>query len=207
MVLAFQILSAVFLTIFFYYGYDMKRRDNWKTLAPNRSIILMKLMAVVLGLILYSSILVIKTVNATDFIALAFFVLGALLVRSAKRELEKNQAFTWTGYALEKPNLVTSGVYAFIRHPLYTGVYLTEIGGVLVVIRRTTEWFPEQALIINSLLIAGLTYAMFFNSLLARKESQNLETLFGRSYKIYSQKVHPFIPFMNKWSVKNKVDI
>lgn len=195
MLLTFQTLSVIFLTVFFYYGYDMKRRGQWKPLAPNKSIIIMKLMAIALGLILYGSIFIAQTTRPADFIALVLFAIGAYLVRSAKTELEKNNAFTWTGYTLEKPNLVTSGIYSYIRHPLYTGVYLTEIGGVLVVLGRTSEWFPNQALLINGLLILGLLYAMIFNSLLAKKESKNLESIFGESYKNYSNRVHAFIPF------------
>jgi len=197
-IILYKITALISLITFFYFGYDMKKRADWKNLAPQKSTYIMKLMAIVLALTLIVTVVIMGEPKTLDYIALVLFITGAVLVKKAKTELEKNNAFTWTGYVLEKPQLVTSGVYSYIRHPLYTGVYLTEIGGVFVVLGRTPHYFPQQYLWINAVLICVLFYAMFFNSILAKKESDNLLRIFGDDYKQYSQNVHAFIPKLFK---------
>lgn len=198
LLLTYKIISAVVLAVFFYFGYDMKRRSNWKSMAPTHSIIIMKSTAVLLAVILYGVIYMMETLSAVDLVALGLFSLGAFLVTSAKTELVKNNAFTWTGYALEKPNLVTSGVYRFVRHPLYLGVYCVEFGGALIGMTRTHIWFPEIYMWVNAALVIGIIYAVLFNVLLAKKESQNLQNIFGEEYVRYQKRVPAIIPFLGK---------
>ncbi|MFT6260971.1 MAG: protein-S-isoprenylcysteine O-methyltransferase Ste14 [Bermanella sp.] len=173
----------------------MKKRSDWKSMAPNHSILLMKSTSILLCIILYSVIYMMDSLTVIDFVALALFILGASLVRAAKTELVKNDAFTWTGYVLDKPNLVTSGIYKFVRHPLYLGVYCVEFGGAFIGISRTHLWFPEYYFWVNTALVLGIIYAIVFNALLAGKESKNLRNIFGEEYSDYQKKVPAIVPF------------
>ncbi len=199
-ILAFKIFSSVLLAIFFYFGYDMKSRSDWKSVTASHSILIMKSTAVLLAVVLYGVIFMMDSLTAIDFVALGLFFMGALLVRSAKTELEKNNAFTWTGYVLDKPNLVTSGVYKFVRHPLYLGVYCVEFGGACIGLTRTDLWFPEFYVWVNAALVIGIVYAVLFNALLASKESKNLQNIFGDEYVLYQKRVPAIVPFFGKWT-------
>ncbi|WLQ16225.1 methyltransferase [Hahella aquimaris] len=192
--IVFKILCWLILSVFFYYGYDMRRRPNWRELAPSISTRVMKSAALALGVILVTAIACLSQLKATDYAAFLCFLIGALLVCQAKTELEKNHAFTWTGYVLCKPHLVTSGIYAWLRHPLYAGVYLVEIGGALVVLPHASEWFPHAHFAVSLGLSLALLYAMFFNLLQATRESRFLSQVFGEEYLRYASRVRAFLP-------------
>ncbi|ABC29897.1 putative protein-S-isoprenylcysteine methyltransferase [Hahella chejuensis KCTC 2396] len=192
--IVFKMLSWLILSVFFYYGYDMRRRPGWRELAPGRSTRIMKSAALTLGVILVTAIACLTRLRPTDYVALLCFLAGALLVREAKKELEKSGAFTWTGYALVTPHLVTSGIYAWLRHPLYAGVHLVEIGGALLVLPHASDWFPQAHLEISLGLSVALLYAIFFNLKQAARESQFLAQVFGEEYRRYASRVRAFIP-------------
>jgi protein-S-isoprenylcysteine O-methyltransferase Ste14 len=78
--------------------------------------------------------------------------------------------------------LVTSGIYRYIRHPMYLSLLLLGVGAAFKI--------PSMAgLIINLALVASLF-------LTARvEEFQNL-IRFGEKYKTYSDKTWMFIPYI-----------
>jgi protein-S-isoprenylcysteine O-methyltransferase Ste14 len=82
---------------------------------------------------------------------------------------------------------MTKGVYAFIRHPIYTGIYIFIFGGLLASIPRV-NWF---------LITIGLTAVTFIMSLLpiiAARETEFLVRRFGEDFVRYRNQVHPFFP-------------
>ena len=76
--------------------------------------------------------------------------------------------------------LVTSGPYAYVRHPIYTGVSLMALGSVLV--------YP--ALVAWS----AIMIAYFLFSL--RREERDMERLFPDSYPAYKQRSKMLVPFV-----------
>ena len=80
----------------------------------------------------------------------------------------------------ERAQLVRHGIYAVIRHPLYTGVIAVSIGWALV-------WQSWQALLVAAALIP------FFHAK-ARHEEQWLRKKFT-AYAAYEKRVHRFIPW------------
>jgi len=141
---------------------------------------------------------VIATLNLLlplDFAALAVTLLGTSLVVKAKIDLGKYH--TWAGYHFEATKLVTEGIYTFIRHPIYTGVYIFILGGLLISIPNLgvistrilyTPWF------VTYIGLAALVYMMALIPIIASRETALLLQQFGDEFLEYQQQVHAFLP-------------
>jgi protein-S-isoprenylcysteine O-methyltransferase Ste14 len=81
----------------------------------------------------------------------------------------------------EKPELVTTGPYRFVRHPIYTGVCIAMIGSVI------TEGF--MWLIWFALLGGYFIYS-------AKKEEKSLLLQFPDKYPEYMRRTKMLIPFI-----------
>lgn len=81
----------------------------------------------------------------------------------------------------EKPNLITTGPYAYVRHPIYTGV-LTAVLGSLVV--SGPMW---------SLILLVIFFYFYFS---AKKEEANMGKAFPTEYPSYKERTKMFIPFI-----------
>jgi len=97
-------------------------------------------------------------------------MLGGLLLMSAG----------WRRIHAAKGTLVTDGVYARMRHPQYTGLFLITIGMIV-------QW-PT--------LITALTWPLLILVYyrLARREEREVETQFGDAYRRYKARVPMFVP-------------
>jgi protein-S-isoprenylcysteine O-methyltransferase Ste14 len=76
--------------------------------------------------------------------------------------------------------LVTDGLYKYIRHPQYTGLFLIMLGWIL--------HFPT---LLTLIIFPVLVVAYYW---LARKEERALEQLFGDEYKKYEAQTPRFFP-------------
>lgn len=76
--------------------------------------------------------------------------------------------------------LVTSGVYSKMRHPVYLGRMLMNLGFLII--------FPIVPMLIVAIVFVIVWYLM------ALHEEMLLMKKFGRSYKKYREKVPMFIP-------------
>lgn len=83
-------------------------------------------------------------------------------------------------YGAQKQTLVTQGVYTYIRHPQYVGLFLITVGFLL-------QWPTLLTLIMWPILM----YAYYR---LATKEERDLENQFGQEFIEYKQHVPAFIP-------------
>jgi protein-S-isoprenylcysteine O-methyltransferase Ste14 len=90
----------------------------------------------------------------------------------------------WSGSVTVKENhvLITWGPYAWVRHPIYTGILLAVLGTALV-----SEKFSR-------LLAAGLCVLALW--LKSRTEEQFMLETFGEQYILYRQRVKALIPFV-----------
>lgn len=79
--------------------------------------------------------------------------------------------------------LITTGPFALVRHPMYLGILMTGLGGLLIY--RTWTW---------------VFVALNFVGLVARawREEQVLSAEFGSQWQAYSRQVPALIPFINK---------
>jgi len=81
----------------------------------------------------------------------------------------------------EDPQLVTSGPYARVRHPIYSGVLLAMLGSGFAI---SLWWF--MFFVVNA---AQFVYA-------ARKEEQHMLQVFPDSYPGYMRRTRMLIPFV-----------
>ncbi len=102
-------------------------------------------------------------------VSMAFIVIGLALV-----------AIGWARVFGARHELVTSGIYRFVRHPQYLGL-------ILVVIALNIQW-PT----IPTLLMAPVLIVMYVRQ--ARGEDRELETRFGGAFASYAARVPGFIP-------------
>ncbi|KIK67099.1 hypothetical protein GYMLUDRAFT_217036 [Collybiopsis luxurians FD-317 M1] len=128
-------------------------------------------------------------------------VLGGCIRYLCYREL--GRLFTFEMSIMKEHKLITSGPYAFVRHPAYTGVLCT-IVGIVFVHGASGSWLREcralntpfgLAMSITYFLITGLITV----GLLKRipKEDQALEERFGQEWRNWAERV----PYQLFWGV------
>jgi len=95
----------------------------------------------------------------------------------------------WKGWKLihgAKGGLVTDGLYAYVRHPQYTGLFVVMIGMLI-------QW-PT---IITALMFPVLVFAYYR---LSKREENDMIKMFGEEYKRYMERTPMFIPRVRKVS-------
>ncbi|HLI72912.1 MAG TPA: isoprenylcysteine carboxylmethyltransferase family protein [Acidimicrobiales bacterium] len=110
---------------------------------------------------------------------LAVFLAGLGLAVWARAYLGRN----WGMPMSEKvdPELVTTGPYRFVRHPIYSGIILAMIGTTMAV---TLYWLG------GVVLLGG--YFVYS----ATVEERNMELLFPDAYGAYKRRTKMLIPFV-----------
>jgi len=86
-------------------------------------------------------------------------------------------------YAFEKTTkLVTTGIYAYIRHPLYSSLFLLTWG---IFFKALSLASTALALVVTTFLVAT-----------ARADEAECIRFFGDEYQEYMQKTKRFVPFL-----------
>jgi protein-S-isoprenylcysteine O-methyltransferase Ste14 len=107
------------------------------------------------------------------------FVCGLGLAIWARIHLGRNWGMPMTERV--EPELVTSGPYRFVRHPIYSGLLLALVGSAL-------------ATSVLGLLIVLILGAYFYYA--ATVEEKNLVTAFPAAYPAYRAHTKKLIPFL-----------
>jgi protein-S-isoprenylcysteine O-methyltransferase Ste14 len=97
---------------------------------------------------------------------------GATLVADGWRRIHR---------ARRENRLVTDGVYARMRHPQYTGLFLIVFG----------EGIVHWPTIVS---VAAFPVIVIAYTVLARKEERQMVEQFGEAYRAYQQRVPMFVP-------------
>ena len=109
----------------------------------------------------------------------AVFTTGIALAIWARIYLGRNWGMPTT--QKEDPELVTTGPYRFVRHPIYTGILLGVLGTAL-------------ATNLIGVIIVGVLGAYFYYS--ASVEENNLTATFPTTYPAYRDSTKMLIPFI-----------
>ncbi len=111
----------------------------------------------------------------------ALFTAGGLLLTVwARLHLGRN----WSGTVTIKHDheLIRSGPYAFVRHPIYTGLLLAVLGSALA----CGEW--------RGVLAFALAAGALWSKL--RLEERYMRQQFGDAYQAYARRVKALVPFV-----------
>lgn len=88
--------------------------------------------------------------------------------------------------ARQENRLVTDGLYALVRHPQYSGLFLALFG----------EGFVHWPTVFS---ITVLPIIVFAYVLLSRREEKRVLEEFGDEYRAYQQRVPMFFPRLGQW--------
>ena len=110
----------------------------------------------------------------------ALTLAGLLLAVWARAHLGAN----WSGTVTIKQNheLITSGPYRFVRHPIYSGLLLAFVGTALA----RAEWRGVLAVVL-------VVWALWRK---LRTEEQRMREHFGPAYDEYARRTPALIPFI-----------
>lgn len=89
-------------------------------------------------------------------------------------------------HARRETRLVTDRLYAFVRHPQYTGLFVALFGEGIV------HWPTVFSVVLFPVIV--LVYAF-----LARSEERKMVAQFGEEYLTYQRRVPMFIPRWGQW--------
>ncbi len=110
------------------------------------------------------------------YIGTVLAIVGIVLVVLGWKEVYKRYWSKEEG----KGELVTDGIYRYIRHPQYTGFMLITLGMLL-------DWATLPMLIMWPIL------AVLYHRL-ARREEREMEAQFGEAYRQYLRQTSMFLP-------------
>ncbi len=116
----------------------------------------------------------------TFWVGAALTAAGLLFSMWARHELGRN----WSGTVTIKQGheLVTSGPYGIVRHPIYTGLLLAFVGSALA----RGEW--------RGVLAVALAFGALWRKL--RVEERWMLEQFSDAYRAYSRHVAALVPFV-----------
>lgn len=110
----------------------------------------------------------------------AIVFVGATLVAEGWRKVHR---------ARRESRLVTDGIYARVRHPQYTGLFLIAFG----------EGIVHWPTIVS---VAAFPVIVISYALLARKEERQMIEKFGDEYRAYQREVPMFVPRAHRRTLK-----
>jgi protein-S-isoprenylcysteine O-methyltransferase Ste14 len=118
--------------------------------------------------------------NTVGFIGLVFCVVGLVVAVWGRAALGKN----WSVSVQQKENheLIVSGAYKFIRHPIYSGLLLMLLGNAVI----AGTW---RGLVAVSIVLISFWFKQ-------KKEEKWLIEIFGNEYKEYMNRTKALIPWL-----------
>jgi protein-S-isoprenylcysteine O-methyltransferase Ste14 len=111
------------------------------------------------------------------YVGTVFMLIGVGLIILGWKAIHRDY---WSKAAGEG-QLVTHGIYAYIRHPQYTGFLLITLGMLL-------DWATLPLLIMWPMLVI-----LYYH--LARREEADMAQEFGAPYEAYRRRTSMFLPW------------
>ncbi len=181
----FKSVNIVIVIIFALFISDWRKKQGMVPLISRKLTSLIKFLYIFPILIYLYVLLRIDSLNIYDFMSIMLDFIGVFLVVKAKSDLGKQH--TWAGFRLNKTKLISKGIYSYIRHPLYTGIFLFIFGGIFIILGHGSKILIILSLISSAIIISFLLYA-------AGKETEILEKEFGKEFLNYKRRVGAFFP-------------
>ncbi|MHC5066234.1 MAG: methyltransferase family protein [Planctomycetota bacterium] len=106
------------------------------------------------------------------------------------------------GHLRKNKDLITTGPYAHVKHPLYLGTFLVSCGGIIA------AGSPETPALYIWTILGPCFLISFFGFYLPKKkriEGGRLEAKFGDRFPEYNRSVPDFVPSLRGYPSKEKV--
>ena len=133
------------------------------------------------NLLLTSICLVILDTPLISYIGIAIYILGGLITLTSRIQLGRYGDGTIA--IKDEHELMTNGVYHYVRNPLYFGALLGRLGLAL----------SFRGYIIGFLMILG--FLILFSKRIEIEEAE-LEEKFGNSFRFYKERTKKLIPYI-----------
>jgi protein-S-isoprenylcysteine O-methyltransferase Ste14 len=179
------IICWVILGIFWTVGAFFQKRTSGHTNHLERFMQIFYILIPIILLIKYDffnflEAVILKTTLFVNFLSITICIIGLLVCILARIELGGN----WSAKVVIKKEheLISTGPYRFVRHPIYTGLLLLYLGSALAVGR-----------------VAGLIgfLILFFGLYIKlRLEEKLMIKYFKEKYIVYMKKTNALIPFV-----------
>jgi protein-S-isoprenylcysteine O-methyltransferase Ste14 len=181
----FKLVQFLTMGIFMVFVSDFRQKKGMVPLINQKITQLIKLTYFVPVLICVYTLTTIDYLTGFDYVAPILTVLGTVAV--VKSKLDLGIAHTWAGYCNKSSKLEVTGIYAYIRHPLYAGVNLFCIGELFVLVFHAPWYLTVVAFVLGLVLVSFLAVS-------ASKETNYLTKKLGKEFINYKNQVHPFLP-------------
>lgn len=192
-VFIFKLCQAVVAIVFAVFISDFKRKTGMVPLISEKWTYALKSLLVVPLFVYAYALITLGGVSSIDLFGFGLTLLGASLVVKAKVDLARHH--TWTGFCMSAPKLVARGIYSYIRHPLYVGIYFFVFGLMLTVVLHASWYLAVPAAL-------ALVYILSFLAVSASRETRVLEQKLGQDFIDYKKQVHFCIP-LRKYTKKS----
>ena len=190
LVTIFKFVQFLIMGVFVVFISDFRKKKGMVPLVNEKITKLLKFTYFIPVIIVAYTLSTLNYITSFDFVALALTSVGAVVV--AKAKLDLGICHTWAGYCKQSSQLEVSGIYSYIRHPLYLGVHLFSIGGLVTLMLHAQWYLTLVAVMMGLFMVAFLTIA-------ASKETDYLTKNLGEHFVKYKERVHPFLP-LKKYS-------
>lgn len=185
LVALYQVVQTALLAMFAIAISDIRRKDNMSPTVERIWLMVLKAVYLVPLAIYAWTLLSLQTLTWLDAVGLTLTAVGTFLAVRAKIDLGQHHA--WVGYHRDGTQVVTHGIYSYIRHPIYSGILFFIAGGLSIAL-------PRVSMLAVALGGLSLAYIIGFLSLAARRESHRLTVVHGDEYGEYRKQVHAFLP-------------
>ncbi len=191
----FKLAQFAVLIVFIVFISDFRRKKGMVPLIGEKWTHLLKALYLI-PLAMYMHVLfAINRIFLIDILAFAVTLIGTVLVVKAKRDLWIYH--TCAGYRMTSASFITNGIYSYIRHPLYTGIYVLILGSLFTIIPRL---HLSLHILMPTAALICVSYVMGFIAFLASRETKALLDTYGLPFQYYMETVHPFLP-LRKYAI------
>ncbi len=185
------LIFALWLTLVAYWGLSagaVKRRIGsrwiwWREIAVRLGFFALVVQALRLAVVGHTlpnaRLYALSTSTLMGLIGFVFSGLGIGLAILARAYLGRNWGMPISNE--QNPELVTTGPYAFVRHPIYTGMLLAMLGSA---IGQSVFWLMP-------LIVYGPNFILS-----ARREEKLLIEQFPQRYRAYMKRTKMLLPFV-----------
>ena len=183
-IICWAILAVYWITSSFFVKRSIIKRNWWGGVIPLAIIIIVVIFIRIRGtqhnVVSFLTLQFFNVSLASEIIGAAITLMGLVVAVWARTIIGRN----WSGYVSLKENheLVTSGPYSVIRHPIYTGFLLMIIG--------TAIYYASVLALIYFVIDASI-----FLWRAKREEALMIKT-FGKKYQDYMKRTKALIPFV-----------